>query len=101
MMNDVIREKLKIKGMSNLDLAEKAGLSISTLNKILNGIVLDPRRSTLIAIADALECSIDDFSTRKVYTPEEQIAIKKYEKYKKLSAKDKRIVDAILESDQP
>ena len=58
---ETIKLLMKGKKMRAADLAEASGVPIDTLTKILQGITADPRLSTMKAIADALECSIDEF----------------------------------------
>ena len=60
-----IRLIMKSKKMRAFDLAEASGVPIDTLTKILAGTTMDPRLSTIKAIAEALECSIDEFSDKE------------------------------------
>lgn len=99
MLKDVIRSKLKEKGMSNLELVEKSGLPLSTVNKIINGLSLSPRLDTLEAIATALDCSIDDFVSKEGLTPEQLEAMQWYERYKRASASKRKAIDALLEDE--
>ena len=46
------------KGMKNDVLAEKSGIPLGTLNKILTGQTGSPKLSTVTALADALEVSV-------------------------------------------
>lgn len=52
-----VKEILKEKGMTQIDLAKKLGISTVGLSKILNG---DPKVTTLTKIANALDVSITD-----------------------------------------
>lgn len=58
-----ILEKIKKikqeKGYTNEVLAQKSGIPLSTLNKILSSVIKDPKISTLIAITDALDVDIN------------------------------------------
>lgn len=58
-----ILEKIKKikqeKGYTNEILAQKSGIPLSTLNKILSSIIKDPKIGTLIAITDALDIDIN------------------------------------------
>lgn len=58
----VLKSKLKTvmaeKNLTISEVSEKAGLSIDTVKKILYKHC-DPRMSTVIAIAEALDCSVD------------------------------------------
>ena len=57
-----ILEKIKKikqeKGYTNEVLAQKSGIPLSTLNKILSSVIKDPKIGTLIAITDALDVDI-------------------------------------------
>lgn len=59
-----ILEKIKKikqeKGYTNEVLAQKSGIPLSTLNKILSSVIKDPKIGTLIAITDALDVNIYD-----------------------------------------
>ena len=58
-----ILEKIKKikqeKGYTNEGLAQKSGIPLSTLNKILSSVIKDPKIGTLIAITDALDVDIN------------------------------------------
>lgn len=54
-----IKKIKKDKGFTNESLSEKSGISLGTLNKLLCGATSDPKLSTLLALAKALDCSLD------------------------------------------
>lgn len=58
-----ILEKIKKiknqRGYTNEILAEKSGIPLSTLNKILSSVIKDPKIGTIIAITDALDVDIN------------------------------------------
>ena len=58
-LGERIKILLKRKGMSQNELARKAGLSSSGMSTILKG-AYDPRLSSLVAIAQALDCRVVD-----------------------------------------
>lgn len=47
--------------MTTAELAEKSGVPLGTLNKILSGATKDPKLETLKAIARVLGLTLDDF----------------------------------------
>ncbi|WP_296899058.1 helix-turn-helix transcriptional regulator [uncultured Megamonas sp.] len=47
------------KGYTNEVLAQKSGIPLSTLNKILSSVIKNPKIGTLIAITDALDIDIN------------------------------------------
>ncbi len=52
---------MKAKGIGNKTLAEKSGLPLGTLNKIIYGDTKSPTLDNMQAIAQALGCTLDDF----------------------------------------
>jgi transcriptional regulator with XRE-family HTH domain len=59
---DIINKIKKNKNLTSRQLAKKSGVPLGTINKILCGVTSNPKLETLKAIADALECKIDDFN---------------------------------------
>jgi phage repressor protein C with HTH and peptisase S24 domain len=57
---DYIKKRKKEQGFTNEALAEKSGISVGTLNKLLSGASQDPKLSTLFPLANALGCTLDD-----------------------------------------
>lgn len=55
-----IKRRKKEKGLTNEALSEKSGISVGTLNKLLSGATADPKLSTLLPLAGALEASLDE-----------------------------------------
>lgn len=58
---EIINERKRQLGITNSQLSEITGISISTLDKITAGKKNNPTLDTMQAIADAIGCSIDDF----------------------------------------
>jgi transcriptional regulator with XRE-family HTH domain len=48
------------KGMTQQELAVKAGLAVSIVTKLEGGVTEDPRWSTVCALADALEVNVSE-----------------------------------------
>ena len=61
-IKDRLRELRTAAGLTQQDLAVKAGLSISAVVHIEAGRIPDPRVSTLKALAKALGCRLDDLA---------------------------------------
>ena len=57
------------------ELSELSGIPLSTLSKITSGITPNPRYDTMAAIAQALNCSLDEFSET---APKISYTFKKY-----------------------
>lgn len=59
---DKINEIRKQKHLTIEDLSEKSNVPISTVKKICAGITTNPSLDTVIALAHALECTLDDLA---------------------------------------
>jgi transcriptional regulator with XRE-family HTH domain len=59
-LKDRLRELRTAAGLTQQELAVKAGLSVSAVVQLEAGRVPDPRVSTMKALAKALGCSVDD-----------------------------------------
>lgn len=59
-----IKLLMKNKGINQEELANISGVPKSTLGKILAGISSNPTLDTMKAIANALDCSLDDFDEK-------------------------------------
>ena len=63
-LGEQIRMRLKKKGISQNELARKAGISSSGMSTIING-AYDPRLGNLQMIASALDCTVGDLLDEK------------------------------------
>ena len=52
-----IKEARKMRGMTQTELAEKIGMKFSAIHKYENGLVVNLKRETIAALANALEVS--------------------------------------------
>lgn len=52
-----IKEARKLRGMTQTELAEKIGMKFSAIHKYENGLVVNLKRDTIAALADALDVS--------------------------------------------
>lgn len=59
-----IKELMKEKGLTQKSLGELVGVSHVMIGYILSGLKI-PSLSTLIAIANALECTVDEIVVRE------------------------------------
>lgn len=60
-----INELRRLKGMTVEDLSNKSGVPLGTVKKICAGITTNPNLDTVIAIAQALGCSLDELSSNR------------------------------------
>lgn len=58
-IGDRIQSLRKAAGMTQRQLAEAAGMTLSSLTQIEQGIVKDPRLSTLLSLAKVFQVSLD------------------------------------------
>lgn len=70
-LNDVINAAKKRKGITNPELASLTGLTLSNIDKITSGNNDNPKLSTLKAICQVLDLTLDDLddSPKKTKTP--------------------------------
>lgn len=59
-LKENLRSKIKASGMSTPEVVQKAGINISVVKNILSGRSTNPSGNTLIALSQALECSIEE-----------------------------------------
>lgn len=59
-----IKEAMRIKGLKQVDLCRLTGEASSKISQLVNGKVEDPRLSTALKIADALDVSLDYLAGR-------------------------------------
>lgn len=59
-LSKIIKEKLEEQHLSVRALEQKAGLKRSAVQNILNGLSISPRIETINAIADALDCKVEE-----------------------------------------
>lgn len=57
-----IEEYKRKLGLTTAQLAEQSGVPKATLDKILSGVTTNPKFDTLVAIAEVLGCTLDDFA---------------------------------------
>lgn len=94
-----INERKKTLGLTNQMMADKTGITLSTLEKITSGTNVNPKLSTIKAIARVLECKLDDFDDNEsgdasVLSSNE---IAYVERYRVLDEHGKAVVNAVLD----
>lgn len=95
---EIINERKKQLGITNSQLSEITGISVSTLDKITAGKKNNPTLDTMQAIADAIGCSIDDFRD----IPSNPLSAKATEiahAYDSMSEYGKSLIDMIVENE--
>ncbi len=98
-----IKQLKSEKKMTNDELAERTGIAVGTLSKILAGISESPKLSNFVAICEALNCSLDYImygieENPNNYTLDEgEIAL--IEKYRVLDARGRETVGALIEKE--
>ena len=95
-IGEKIKQRLKEKGMSQNELARRAGLSSSGVSTIING-TFEPRMDNLRQIAQVLDCQpgdlIDDENTKKEQeTPADPLRASVIRDYDRLPPEAQRLV---------
>ena len=96
-----IKEVKAARKMTNDELAERTGIPGGTLSKILAGISESPKLCNIVAICEALNCSLDYImygleENKNNYTlDEEEIAL--IEQYRTLDTRGKESVQALID----
>ena len=96
MKYEIINEKKRELGLNNAQIAERAGVTLSTIDKITSGANQNPKLDTLFAIADVLGLTLDDFNDRVKTGPSKE-AIEAAERFDRLDDHGKRVVLAVLD----
>ena len=93
-----INDYKKIKDLTNKDISEITGISISSLDKITSGNNTNPKLETVKLICGALECKLsdllDDDNSKEEFTLQEINTIKKY---RTLDEYGKELVTAVID----
>ena len=93
-----INDYKKIKNLTNKDISEITGISISSLDKITSGNNTNPKLETVKLICGALGCKLsdllDDDNSKEEFTLQEINTIKKY---RTLDPYGKRAVSSVLD----
>lgn len=97
-----IKELKSRQKMTNDELAEKSGIPNGTLSKILAGINESPKLSNIVAICEALNCSLDYViygieENRNNYTLDER-EIDLIEAFRELDERGRVMVESVVES---
>jgi len=93
---EIINKIKKEKGLTNAQIAQMSGITLSTLDKITSGVNKNPKLDTLQAICSVLGCTLNDFAdTPSGYqlSFSEQDHIKKY---RSLDDYGKEAVESVL-----
>lgn len=92
-----INDYKKIRNLTNKDISDITGISISSLDKITSGSNTNPKLETVKSICSALDCKLsdllDDDIQNSEITPQEQEYIKKY---RTLDTYGQKAVSAVL-----
>ena len=94
---EIINEKKKLLGLTNQMIADKTGITLSTMDKITSGINQNPKLETLQAIAKVIGCTLDDFADDK----KEELspaALRIARAYDNMSEKGRNAIKAVVEA---
>lgn len=94
---NTLRSKLKDKNLTLSTLSDLSELSEDTLRSVIYGKSHDVKLSTIIKIADAFECSIDELVNHNIYPPQINQLIKHLGRLPESSIKFIQIVISLEE----
>lgn len=99
---DIINKLKKEKGLTNAQIANMAGVTLSTLDKITSGVNTNPKLDTLQSICKVLGCRLDDFDDTP--NPKNNLSLSDEAKkialdYDKLDTHGKEMVDIVIEKE--
>lgn len=93
---EIINRRKKELGLTNAQLAESTGITLSTLDKITSGANKNPKLDTLQAIASVIGCSLDDFCDAPASCELSPEALSIARSYDTLDPHGKRVVEAVV-----
>ena len=94
---EIINARKRELNLNNAQIAEQSGVTLSTIDKITSGANQNPMLDTLLAIADVLGLTLDDFKdgsspSREAHEPASEFSIM----YDRLDDHGRAVVDALL-----
>lgn len=90
-----INERKKALGLTNQMIAEKTGITLSTLDKITSGANTNPKLSTMRAISKVLNCKLDDFDAADPAFSSTELEL--VEKYRALDLPGQTLVRLVVD----
>lgn len=97
-MSDRIKDRRKVLGLTQEELATKLGLQKSAIAKYENGRVENIKRSTILKMADILECSPcyllgwdNEYTNKVTLSPDEAALLDDYQKLNDLGKNMSRV----------
>lgn len=91
-----ITQLRKAKGLTIEQLAEKASIPISTIKKISAGITTNPNFETVLAISQALGCSLEEFMDSPVFKQLSNSEQEHINNYRSLDDHGRKAVNATM-----
>lgn len=92
---EIINMWKKQLGITNAQLAERTGISLSAIEKITTGKKENPTLDTMQAIADVIGCSIDEFRDKPVRNKSHE-AMRVADVYDELLPAGKELIEAAV-----
>lgn len=98
---ECVRRVKEERGITVEQLSRTSGIPVSTLNKLLTGVIGEPKLSTALAIAGALDCTLDELTgaehgTRNSLTEEEGQFMRRY---RSLDTHGRTLVHLLMDSE--
>lgn len=101
---EIINTIKKEKGLTNAQIAQMSGITLSTLDKITSGVNTNPKLDTLQAICSVLGCTLNDFvdtpSTKKEAPLYSSEAMKLAADYDELDSHGRRMLRLVADEEK-
>ena len=94
-----VRAKKDELDMTVEDLSRACGIPVSTLNKLLTGVIAEPKLSAAVAIAQALDCPIEALLGAPERTPLSEEEGRFIRKYRALDTRSREFLDLVVEKE--
>lgn len=94
---EIINTLKKEKGLTNSQIAQMSGVTLSTLDKITSGVNTNPKLDTLQAICKVLGCTLNDFVDGQSKDGLSQLEQAHIKKYRLLDPFGKEAVNGVLD----
>ena len=96
---DRVRARKDELGMTVDEMSRASGIPVSTLNKLLTGVIAEPKLSAALAIAKALDCPLASLLGGSSQTPLSEEEGRFIRKYRALDTRSREFLDMVVEKE--
>lgn len=94
-----VRAKKEELGMTVDEMSRASGIPVSTLNKLLTGVIAEPKLSAALAIAQAFDCPLEELLGTAGRTPLSEEEGRFIRKYRALDTRSREFLDLVVEKE--